>query len=156
MSKPVMLLGGGGVGGEISGPSDRADVPLVLAKPRSQSPLLWAAMLKAVSGVTVSENRLSQTVFADGGELTDPETAWSNSGFSFRLYTRYHASLVHLRYLCLYSQHSLRCRFLLRLRLRLNLFRGTRASLPLNYPNQTCCAAQANLRRRRKLRWCVG
>ena len=49
MSKPVMLLGGGGVGGEISGPSDRADVPLVLAKPRSQSPLLWGAMLKAVS-----------------------------------------------------------------------------------------------------------
>ena len=50
MSKPVMLLGGGGVGGEISDPSDRADVPLVLAKPRSQSPLLWGAMLKAVSG----------------------------------------------------------------------------------------------------------
>lgn len=81
MSKPVMLLGGGGVGGEISGPSDRADVPLVLAKPRSQSPLLWGAMLKAVSGVTVSENRLSQTVFADGGELTDAEPAWSNSVF---------------------------------------------------------------------------
>ena len=44
MSKPVMLLGGGGVGGEIGGPSDRAAVPLVLAKPRSQSPLLWGAI----------------------------------------------------------------------------------------------------------------
>ena len=35
MSRPVMLLGGGGVGGEIGG--GRVDVPLVLAKPRSQN-----------------------------------------------------------------------------------------------------------------------
>ena len=52
MSKPVMLLGGGGVGGEIGGPSDRAAVPLVLAKPRSQSPLLWGAMLNVTGSFT--------------------------------------------------------------------------------------------------------
>ena len=59
MSKPVMLLGGGGVGGEIGGPSDRAAVPLVLAKPRSQSPLLWGAMLN-VTGSFVREIALRQ------------------------------------------------------------------------------------------------